>query len=67
MTSAIWLALDALQAAGVADGLVEIHEPHGQLMALVNVNARPWAGNLTWTAAPVYTISYDEIVAAAAR
>ena len=65
MTSATWLACDALCSAGVS-GLVRIFEPNGAMMATVSLaglkhRALPYFGDLKWTAAPVYALSVTAV------
>lgn len=50
----------ALEAAGCR-GKVQIFEPSGRRMATTRLNEIRYFGDLTWTAAPVYTINVEEV------
>ncbi len=64
-TIALWMALDALENNGYR-GMVRVFAPGGEVMAITNIcGARQYWGDLKWQPAPVYTISAEEIAAAA--
>jgi len=67
-TEAIWLALDEMKMAGMAAGrgtIVEVFEPHGQFVAHYDTARTATFGDLKWEAAPQYTMSTEDIAAAA--
>ena len=64
-TVAIWTAVDELRGAGVT-GPVHIYAPGGARMAIADLGRHvPTFGSLTWTPAPVYTLSTAALEAAA--
>jgi hypothetical protein len=64
-TEAIWHGLADLRDAGVTAGLVRVFDSGGERMATVDMKAAVNYAFLTWQPAPVYTISADELIAAA--
>jgi hypothetical protein len=68
-TQALWSALEALLAAGLADGPVAVFEPAGELMATVSLETRPWPcyGDLKWGQALAYVTTTAGLKAEAAR
>lgn len=64
-TEAVWLAAEALRAAGV-DGVIAIYAPGGERYAVANVRSVPSFGSLEWrAAAPGVVISAEQVLAAA--
>ena len=66
-TEAMWLAEEALQAAGLV-GVVAVYAPGGERFALVLLGAVGSFGDLAWSpAGAAVTISAEQILAAAGR
>lgn len=67
-TEAVWSAVAALNAAGAEGGLVRIFAPGGEKMAVVDSrHLVPTFGDLLWMPAPVFELSADALLAAAAE
>ena len=65
-TEAVYMAMGALEGAGITSGTVRVFDAGGERMALVKAGgAVPNYGGLTWQPAIVYTISSRDILAAA--
>lgn len=65
-TEAVYQACAALVAEGYT-GDAWVFEPSGLRKALVSVNMPKYFGDLKWESAEVYTISSEQILAAAAQ
>jgi hypothetical protein len=63
-TAAVFQACDALRAVA-GPGLAWVYESNGQLRAQIDISRPCYFGDLKWEAAPVYTISMADILAAA--
>lgn len=65
-TEAVFVAVDAIRAAGIERGIVRVYDSGGDRMSEFSLEARvPYYSDLAWTAAPIYTISVDVLTAAA--
>ena len=65
MTSALWLALEAVEA--VTKGKVLVFEPMGRFMAEIQTSTRPYFGDIQWVAAPHYVLSADDVIQASRK
>lgn len=60
-TDALFLAVQALNDAGIVDGFVAVYEPSGLKMALIDLAFTvPYYGDLAWLPAPVYVLSVTD-------
>jgi hypothetical protein len=65
-TEAVWMAFEALKAAGVTTGLVRVFAPGGERMTKLRIDRHvPNYGNLKWEPAIQYTISAEALIAEA--
>lgn len=64
-TEAIWIAVGALEGAGLKAGRVRVFAPGGVQVAWMELTRPLTFGDLAWEAAPVYTFSAAELEAAA--
>jgi hypothetical protein len=65
MNDAYWLGCLDLKEAGAGPGLVRVYMAGGRRVADADISNPPYFGELRWVLAEVFTISFDDIVAAA--
>lgn len=66
-TDSILAGCAALLEQGVSRGLVRVFDPDGRRCAPVRLEAPVDYSMLCWEPAPMYTISFEELLAGAAR
>ncbi len=68
-TDALWAACDELYRHnyGVAGSRIRVFEPGGARMAVADLAAPGYWGDLTWEAAPVYVVTVETILAASTQ
>jgi hypothetical protein len=66
LTEAMWDACRAVRTYHAA-GTVKVFEPRGELVAETDVNHPGYFGDLKWTAAPVYVLNVEDLLAASEK
>jgi len=64
-TDAIWLAVLELNGIGVISGSVRVFDSGGERVATMPIARPVYYSELEWSAAPVYTIRVEDLIAAA--